>query len=124
VICKILISSLILINFFIYLKAIQVIQLSGWLVRRDCNNCKHKDFDPFYFKLNFHPLTINEECANKLFESTSGFDACRPDVLKQETNLIPLISKERPLLTFMGFHQPLKQLYLDEMGNALLCLLI
>lgn len=81
IVCKIFIFSLILINFFIYLKAIQVVQLSGWLVSRDCNCWKYKDFDPFYFQLNFHPLTINE-CANKLFESTAGFDACRPDVLK------------------------------------------
>lgn len=124
VLCKILISSLILINFFIYLNAILVVQLSGWLVSRVCNYRKHEDFDPCFFQLNFHPLTINEECANKLFEFTAGFDACRPDVLKQETDLIPVISKERPLLTFMVFHQPLKQLYLDELGNAFLLILI
>lgn len=76
-----MISSLILINFFIYLKAIQVVQLSGWLVSRDCNT-KIKDVDPFYFQLNFDLLTINEEYAKKLLESTAGFHACRPDILK------------------------------------------
>lgn len=75
-------SSLILINFFIYLKATQIAQFSGWLVSRDCKHWTYKYFDPFYFQSNFHPLPINEECANKLLVSTASSDTCRPDELK------------------------------------------
>lgn len=53
VVCKILISSLVLINFFIYLKATQVVQLSGWLDRRNCNYWLYKDFWSILFQITF-----------------------------------------------------------------------
>lgn len=109
VVCKILIYSSVLISFFIYLKATQVVQHSGWLDRRNSNYWIYRDFWSILFPIVFLSSNYKWGAVHSCIQLVLLPEG-RYTVKRHWPNSTHL--KGKGLINLHGFHQHMKQLYL------------